>query len=221
MTDLFIQGGVGKLEAKLESRLDNNLEGKLGENAEASDLAAVLCHPHPAFGGSMHDAVVAVLNHQLMQAGITTLRYNSRGVGASEGQYDDGLGECEDVVHVAKWLRQKTGCRKLLLAGYSFGGAMVLAAQPKVQADALILAAPAVPMLTSVTLPDVPTLVMQGDADQFFEVSVVSQALQGLASPESGGSPLDFQVLSGADHFFAGAHDQLGVLVEQFLSQRV
>jgi len=99
---------------------DERLEGVLREGAGKD--AAVICHPHPLYGGSMWNNVVDALEIGFFQAGFTTLKFNFRGVGGSTGRYDGGAGEMSDVAAACLFLRERTGGReRLVLAGYSFG----------------------------------------------------------------------------------------------------
>lgn len=105
---LWIEGPAGRLEAML----------RVGPSSRAS---AVLAHPHPLYGGTLHNPVVFHADRDLVRAGFTTLRFNFRGVGSSEGVHDEGRGEVEDVAAAASWLRGLSSGSPLLLVGYSFG----------------------------------------------------------------------------------------------------
>src|SRR5882757_6554435 len=105
---LTIVGPAGALEALVESPLEAN-----GEEA------AVVCHPHPLYGGTMTNKVVYTLARACNQLGMPTVRFNFRGVGGSSGTHADGVGETEDVLAVMEWTRHRwPGC-KVLLAGFS------------------------------------------------------------------------------------------------------
>ena len=99
---------------------EESLEGVLREGAGKG--AAVICHPHPLYGGSMWNNVVDALEIGFFQAGFTTLKFNFRGVGGSTGRYDEGAGEMKDVAAAGLFLEEHTGrSERLVLAGYSFG----------------------------------------------------------------------------------------------------
>src|SRR5260221_12424431 len=102
---------------------DLTLEGLLANPGRGAP-AAVVCHPHPMYGGSMHNNVVEAILAAMWQAGYTTLRFNFRGVGASEGEHDGGPGEGDDAVAGMTFLMAQQGVRKegAAMAGYSFGG---------------------------------------------------------------------------------------------------
>jgi alpha/beta superfamily hydrolase len=99
---------------------EERLEGVLREGA--GKAAAALCHPHPLYGGSMWNNVVDALDEGFFQAGFSTLRFNFRGVGASEGRFDGGAGEMRDLGAACRFLLERAyGAERLVLAGYSFG----------------------------------------------------------------------------------------------------
>ena len=106
----FIEGPAGALEAIVE------------ETAVPGSSYAVVCHPHPLYGGTMDNKVVTTVARALHETGIPTLRFNFRGAGASAGAYDDGVGETADADAVASWGAQRWPGRTLVIAGFSFGG---------------------------------------------------------------------------------------------------
>lgn len=185
----FIDGPAGRLECCLDIAPE--------PSAVEASCAALLCHPHPQFGGSMHDNALGMINQTLLACGINTLRFNFRGVGASEGEHDSGRGETDDIVAAADWLRHRNAPQQLILCGYSFGGAMALQAQSRVLADKLILLAPAVSLAADFETPEVPTLVLLGDSDQFIKVDDARAAMD---VPN-----VSLQVFAKTDHFFMGA----------------
>ncbi len=194
MSDLFIEGPAGKLEAKFSELSD--------------DSGVILCHPHPQMGGSMEDMVLAAVEQAFTQCRASVLRFNFRGVGQSEGSYDDGRGEVEDVIAAYRWLASnKQGAP--MLAGYSFGAAMALAAAPTIQPEQLILVAPPVTMLAGLEPPLVPTLVVLGTEDQF--VPFDSSRAWFEDSPAT-------VVALESDHFFGGGHEALTALLVEHLS---
>ncbi len=111
---------------------DGLLEGILTENGK--EAGAVICHPHPLFGGSMDNNVVEALEQGFRLSGFTTLRFNFRGVGYSEGAYDEGIGEVRDAIAACAFSRRLLGEESsLVLAGYSFGA--WIAAKAALQID--------------------------------------------------------------------------------------
>src|SRR5262245_34196800 len=118
------------------------LEGVLTV-ATDSRRAGIVCHPHPLYGGNLHNPIVRAIESGMQQAGITTLRFNFRGVGESVGSYDHGRGEVDDLRHASEFLQTTVAVEKLVLAGYSFGAMMALTAAETIEnLESLILVAP-------------------------------------------------------------------------------
>ena len=163
---------------------------------------AVVCHPHPQHGGTMDNKVVMTLARTFVALGYTSVRFNFRGVGASQGRWDEGRGEVDDALAVVQALR--VGGRPLLLAGFSFGGfvasqaAMRLA--PDAAAERLVLVGPAVQTFKTAAVP-ADTLVIHGEADEVVPLAAVFD----WARPQA----LPVTVVPGAGHFF---HGQLTLL---------
>ena len=113
--NLFIPGPVGRLEAILWS-----------PSAGTPAMASIVCHPHPLFGGTMHNKVVYRIARGFRKAGAVVLRFNFRGVNLSEGAYGHGFGEVEDARAALAWLRERYPDLPYSLAGFSFGSRIVL-----------------------------------------------------------------------------------------------
>jgi len=199
--DLFIDGAVGPLEARY------------AEAASATGVTAVLCHPHPQFGGTMNDMVLGALEPALLASGISCLRFNFRGVGSSEGSYSDGVGEIDDLVAATTWVRERSVGERIILAGYSFGGAVALSAQEIVAPEGMILVAPAVGMFGQQHPPTAPTLVILGENDQF----VNANSTRGWFSDPN----TRVEQMLDTDHFFSGQHEQITHSVREFLLTNV
>ncbi|MGH8162760.1 MAG: alpha/beta hydrolase, partial [Rhodanobacteraceae bacterium] len=112
------------------------------EAAIARAGTAIICHPHPQHGGNLRNKVVTMLERSLRESGLATVRFNFRGVGDSEGRYDEGDGESGDLVAVAQWVRRVRPNDALWLAGFSFGSYVSIAQAVPLHADALISIAP-------------------------------------------------------------------------------
>jgi alpha/beta superfamily hydrolase len=137
--------------------------------------AAIICHPHPLQGGTMTNKVVTTLERALHELGLATVRFNFRGVGASQGVYDHGQGETGDALAVAAWLARVRPRDALWLAGFSFGCYVALNAANRLPVKQLITVAPAVTRLdfAALQVPDCPWLVIQGEADEVVEPAAV------------------------------------------------
>jgi len=148
---------------------------------------AVICHPHPVHGGTMHNKVVTIVERALGELGLDTVRFNFRGVGKSTGSYDEGQGESDDLASVVAWVRGVRAGDALWLAGFSFGSYVALRMAKALDADALITVAPPVGRweFETVELPDCPWLVVQGEEDEVVEPQQVFDWVESLAvSPQ-------------------------------------
>lgn len=145
------------------------------EPACARAGVALLCHPHPLQGGTMHNKVVTILERALLELGLATVRFNFRGVGRSEGVHDQGVGETEDVVAIADWLRAACRGDALWLGGFSFGSYVSLRAAPRVGPAELILVAPPVGRwdFGPIAPPACPWLIVQGEDDEVVDAKAV------------------------------------------------
>lgn len=182
-----------------------DLEAMLTQPADAGG-AAVLCHPHPQYGGSMYDGVLAIAADTLAQQKITSLRFNFRGVGGSAGQYADGVGEVDDVIAVAAWARAELAPSTLSLVGYSFGASVGWRAVDQLGAlSRVVLIAPPVGMMEFAVHPDLPAdvHVIAGTRDTFVDLGA-------LAAWAAAGGNVQVHEVEGADHFFGGYAEDLG-----------
>ncbi|HKQ82731.1 MAG TPA: alpha/beta family hydrolase [Steroidobacteraceae bacterium] len=195
-----IPGPAGPLEALLEAP----------ENDTGRGLA-VVCHPHPLYGGTMNNKVVYTVARAFLDVGMPTLRFNFRGVEGSAGQFADGVGETEDARAAIHWMRARFPQRTLCLGGFSFGGAVAIRAAVQEQADVLVTVAPAVDRIagTDALLPGCTWLILQGDQDDLVTADATRAWVQKLAQPPR------LIVLAGADHFF---HARLTELRQHLLN---
>jgi len=161
---------------------------------------AVICHPHPLHGGSLTNKVVHQLARTFSELGAVSVRFNFRGVGESEGVFDEGRGEFEDLLAVVEWGRQRWPGRRLWLAGFSFGGFIAIKAAEQLAPDWLVTAAPAITYFPDEISPslEVPWLLIQGDEDDVVPAAEVLQWLDRLEQPPR------LALLKGAGHFFHG-----------------
>lgn len=189
---LWLSGPAGRLEALLN----------LGE--PDADYAALVCHPHPLFGGTMHNKVVFHAMKALNALGLPVLRFNFRGVGTSAGEHDNGHGEQEDVQVALNYLSARFA-RPILFAGFSFGAAIGLrAAVP--HAEVVALAALGIPLLAEgraytygfLERCDKPKLLLSGGRDEFASPAQLSEVYARLAEPKR------LVIVPDADHFFTG-----------------
>ncbi|KUJ74615.1 hypothetical protein AVO42_04235 [Thiomicrospira sp. XS5] len=190
-----IPGAVGELEVRMT---------RPGDSSSSSDQPkrwVVLSHPHPQFGGTMNNKVVATLEKAFQSLEYGTLAYNFRGVGESEGEYDGGEGEQMDLAAAVHWLRETNEVDELVLAGFSFGSYVVLKQAEALKADALCTVAPPVSMYDFTDLyPTMPWVLIQGGQDEVIDSGEVLQwAIKADSVP-------DIFWRAQASHFF---HRQL------------
>jgi len=202
---LLLQGPAGALEAQLD----------LPADGLAPAAYAVVCHPHPLFGGTLTNKVVHTLARAFTDVGMPSLRFNFRGVGLSAGTHDEGRGEVQDVLAAARYCHERWPQARLWLAGFSFGAAVAVRASSEAKPAGLVAVAPAVDRLDiAAVLPACPWLVLLGDADDVVSPQRMLEWARGLR-PE----PVT-QVLAGAGHYFHGRLPELRERVTAFLNQR-
>lgn len=171
---------------------------------------AVVAHPLPTMGGTMENKVAVILAKTFAELGCATLRFNFRGVGASEGSYTGGDGETDDLVAVVRYAQEQFGeALPLILSGFSFGGYVAARAARRLEPQHLILAAPAVGRFAMPAVsPD--TLVIHGEHD---DVVPLADAFE-WARPQH----LPVVVLPQADHYFHGRLTQVRAIVNRHFS---
>jgi len=198
-----IPSAIGALEGVLEF-----VEG------QAPRALAVVCHPHPLFGGTMHNKVVFRTAEAFQHAGFATLRFNFRGVGGSPGTHDDGKGEQDDARAALDYLISLYPGVPVALSGFSFGGGVCLSYGPTDPRVRLLWAvAPGVGRrdFSHLALCDVPKGVVQGTADELCPLADLEAAWPGWADPKAK------YLVDGADHFFVGRLPEMQAALQTFL----
>jgi alpha/beta superfamily hydrolase len=171
------------------------------DRSEAAPLPAVaiICHPLPIEGGTMHNKVVTMLARSLRELGLDTVRFNFRGTGNSEGSFDNGVGETDDLRAVAAWVRAQRPDAALWLAGFSFGAYVSLRMAAELQPSMLISIAPPVRRswdFDSLVPPTCPWLVIQGEADEVVDPQAVFDWIDTMRDPP------DLVRMPDTGHFF-------------------
>ncbi len=212
---LFLNGPAGRLEALL--------------NAGAPDAAyaAVVCHPHPLFGGTLHNKVVFHTMKALNSFGFPVLRFNFRGTGLSEGEHDHGNGEVADVRAALDWLDAEFHL-PVLFAGFSFGAAVGLrAACSDARVTALIgVGTPVIPVAADSEEPRVytyeflrdcakPKLFISGARDQFGPRAELAALAASVPEPKK------LVLIEGGDHFVEGRLRELREAIEAWVKEEV
>ena len=205
---LFLNGPAGRLEALLNT------------GAENATHAAVVCHPHPLFGGTLHNKVVFNAMKALNGFGFPILRFNFRGTGLSEGVHDKGHGEEDDVRTALDWLDSEFHL-PLIFCGFSFGAAVGLrVACPDARVKAVIgLGTPVAPVdgrayeFSCLDSCAKPKLLISGDRDQFGSRAQLEKLTASLPEPKK------LVIIEGADHFFEGRLREMREAIESWLRQ--
>jgi alpha/beta superfamily hydrolase len=204
---LSLAGPAGALEALIETP-------RLEASEDAAVRAfAVVCHPHPLYGGTLDNKVVWTLARAFQQFGAPAIRFNFRGVGASEGRYDDGRGETADALAVIAYGRRRWPGAALWLGGFSFGGVVAVRAAGAAGPERLVAVAPGLTKIDiSAAAPACPWLIVQGDADEVVPPEAVQRWAEGLRPPAK------LVMLPGASHFFHGRINELRDVVLAFMA---
>lgn len=201
-----------RLEAVQIAGPAGNIEASIEPATETATAVAVVCHPHPLHGGSMRNKVVHTLAGAFVSMNVTAVRFNFRGIGSSEGGYDEGRGELDDALAVLDWAAERWPQRQLWVAGFSFGGWVALRAAARRPVRQLVTVAPAVDRFTvdDTDAVECPWILVQGGADELVNAeAVLAWAGQLDHGPE-------VILMPGVDHFF---HGRLTDLKKQLLEQ--
>ncbi len=194
-----------------------HLEGILKPEAEGSQpprYTGLVCHPHPLYGGTMHNKVVFKVTQTLQALDIPVLRFNFRGVGHSTGTYDEGRGEVEDVRFALEFLSRRYPGIPVILAGFSFGAYVGLrAASADDRVQAMIGLGVPVRLFDGDTLRGChkPKLIVHGTLDEIVPYDQVAQWFEQVAVPKS------MIAVQGADHFFQGHLHEVQAIVTKFV----
>lgn len=200
---LIIPGPAGEIEAELFSP----------KQEEDGDFMAVVCHPHSLHGGTMKNKVVHTATKAFYECGMPTLRFNFRGVGKSQGDYDAGEGEGDDLAACIEWMEAQFPGKRLVLAGFSFGSFVSLKHAPRFSLAAMVSIAPPVARfdVEACETPQVPWVVVIGSDDELVALSDVESW---LAKRQASAS---LTVLQDASHFFHGRLLDLRKVLLDFL----
>ena len=190
------------------------IEGLLHKNSEASGV--VITHPHPLYGGNMHNNVVETVARTYQKLGYSTLRFNFRGVGGSQGNYSDGTGEQEDVRAAIAYLAD-LGLKRIDLAGYSFGAWVIgnLSCAGDGIAN-MVMVSPPVAFIDfgPVSALGCLKLVITGSRDDIAPAEMIRQSYR------QWNAEARFEVIDGADHFYGGHEDRLAEILTSNLKSQ-
>jgi alpha/beta superfamily hydrolase len=205
--NFFLEGPAGRLEAMLWT------------TPEAStNFGGLVCHPHPLFGGTMHNKVVYQAAKALHRRGFPVLRFNFRGAGLSEGAHDRGRGEQQDVRTALDYLAKEFPGRPILLAGFSFGswvGLRVGCEDARVAALIGLGIPVAKSDLSYLTGCAKPKLFVQGENDEFGPRAEVEAFVATVPEPKR------LVIVEGVDHFFAGKLEEVGAAIDLWVAELI
>ena len=203
------------MEEKIRFLSDGyEIEGRLEKSSLQKGV--VITHPHPLYGGDMHNNVVAAIARVYRQRGYATMRFNFRGVGHSQGSYGDGVGEQEDVRAAVSYLAH-LGIGQIDLAGYSFGAwvnALSIINEP--QLANMIMVSPPLAFIDFGSISDLGALrlIVTGSRDDIAPPDLIEKSYAGW------NAEAQFEVINGADHFYAGYLDKLAAILAAYLEGR-
>ncbi len=211
MPEIIINGPAGRLEARYHhaGRPDSPI--------------ALMLHPHPQFGGTMNNQIVYSLYYTFVERGFSVLRFNFRGVGRSQGFFDNGPGELADAASALDWVQlQNPDSRSCWIAGVSFGtwiAMQLLMRRPEV--DGFICVAPPANLYDFNFLAPCPSsgLVISGDKDKV--VPSASVAELSVKTKTQKGIQIEHAIIEGANHFFADQLDEMKGLVGNYVDKRM
>ena len=205
--EVLLAGPAGRIETLLAAPR---------ERAQPAGCA-IVCHPHPLYGGAMSNKVAYTLAASALKAGLYALRFNFRGVGRSEGAHDHGRGEAEDVLLLVQRMRELLPQARLVLAGFSFGAFVSLSAAARARPDLLISVAPPFGKYLGDAPPparaDCPWLVLHSRDDDVVAYEETAAVLEKYAPPPQ------LVTVDGAGHFFNGRLALIGDSVVPFIRQ--
>lgn len=208
MAEVLISGPTGRIEARYHPSKDRNAP------------IAIVLHPHPEHGGTMNNKVTYNLFRTFVDQGFSTLRFNFRGVGRSEGKYDHGEGELSDAAACLDWLQvQNPEPRQCWVAGFSFGAwicMQLLMRRPEL--DGFIAVAPPANLYDFSFLAPCPVsgLIVQGGKDEIVSKESVQKLTTKLSAQR--GLYIDYRVIAEADHFFGNEIPELTAHVQDYIT---
>jgi alpha/beta superfamily hydrolase len=202
---------------------EGRLQGRYQPAGKPRPPVAIVLHPHPQAGGTMNNAISLALYQMFVKRGFATLRFNFRGVGRSEGVFDNGVGELSDAASALDWLQaMNPESQGTWVAGYSFGawiGMQLLMRRPEVRG--FISIAPPANLYDFGFLAPCPSsgIIVQGLADEVVTEPAVQKLVDKLKTQKH--ITIDYEKVDHANHFFANEMDEMMGRVETYLDRRL
>ena len=200
---------------------DGRIEGRYQEAKTPNAPVALALHPHPQYGGTMNNKVVYSLYQSFAEKGFSVLRFNFRGVGRSQGQFDNGQGELSDAASALDWLQtQNPNTPVCWIAGFSFGAwiaMQLMMRRPEI--GGFISIAPPASIYDFSFLAPCPAsgMIVHGDKDELVPLAAVNKLAQKLSAQKN--IKIEYRVIEGADHFFVSRGDELTAVVDTYLTR--
>ncbi len=202
---------------------EGRLEGRYHHSEHKNAPAALILHPHPVHGGTMNNKVTYNVYHSFVKQGFSVLRFNFRGVGRSQGSFDNGVGELSDAATAMDWLQlQNPDASSFWIAGFSFGAwisMQLLMRRPEI--EGFVAVSPPVNKYDFSFLAPCPApgLIVQGDQDSIVTEESVAKLAEKLSKQRS--MEVVYEMIPGADHFFRETMDQLNQTIDDYLENRL
>ena len=202
---------------------DGRLEGRYQPGPRPRSPLALILHPHPQAGGTMNNAIVHRLYGLFTDRGFATLRFNFRGVGRSQGEFDSGVGELSDAASALDWMQQYNPEAPITwVAGFSFGawiGMQLLMRRPEIKG--FISIAPPASMYDFGFLAPCPSsgILIQGSADEVVQPVAVQKLVDKLKTQRH--IVIDYKIIEGANHFFEGEMEELMADCAEYVDRRI
>ncbi len=202
---------------------EGRIEGRYHHNSDPHSPIAIILHPHPQHGGTMNTKMVYLLYHIFAEQGFSVLRFNFRGVGKSQGRFDDGIGELADTTNCLDWLQQQNPMSKnVWMGGFSFGswvGLQLMMRRPEISGFVSI-GTPA-SMFDFSFLSPCPSkgLMLHGEKDEIAPVESTSRLYNNLC--KQSGVDINYQIIDGADHYFSKHLLNVKNVISDYLQERL
>ena len=211
MPEIIINGSEGRIE------------GRYHQSENKGAPVVLVLHPHPLYGGTMNNKIVYRIYHTFVQNGFSALRFNFRGVGKSQGKYDEGIGELSDAATALDWLQQQNpDASTCWIAGFSFGAwisLQLLMRRPEL--EGFVAVSPPANLYDFSFLSPCPAagLITQGDKDDVVSEEEVRKLANKLGAQH--GTNVQYKVVHGADHYYRGIEEELGNVTHEYVSMRM
>ncbi len=202
---------------------EGRIEGRYHQSENKNAPAALVLHPNPLYGGTMNNKVVYALYEAFKRNNFSVLRINFRGVGRSQGKFDNGTGELTDAATALDWLQtQNPDISSFWISGFSFGAwiaMQLMMRRPEIQAFAV--AAPPVNKFDFSFLSPCPAhgIVIQGDQDSIVSENAVADFVDKISKQKN--TDIDYQIIFGADHFFREKTEDLVEVLSSYINDKV